>query len=79
MNAVREAIPLIRGNNQSVFRSGQWARITGISVRQLEGLPARVCFDIEFLDGAVDAWPVEDLAAEYEFSPTYKEMRRAQG
>lgn len=53
----REAIiPLIR--------SGEWARIIGIII-----LSGRVCFEIEFIDGRRDQWPVQDPAANYEYAP----------
>lgn len=59
--------PQIRGMNKNIFRSGEWARIVGVSCA---GYPHRVCFDVEFLDGVLDQWPVEDQAAEYEFRPS---------
>jgi hypothetical protein len=64
--------PQIRGMNTNIFRSGTWARITGVSCA---GYPPRVCFDVEFLDGATDQWPIEDQAAEYEFSPSINIMK----
>lgn len=63
--------PQIRGMNLNIFRSGEWARITGVSVA---GYPQRICFDVEFLDGETDQWPVEDQAAEYEFRPSINQQ-----
>lgn len=70
-------IPLIRATHPDAFRSGEWARITGVIV---SGFPCKgengvshmeqnVCFAVEFLDGASDIWPVGDKAAGYEFTP----------
>lgn len=63
--------PQIRGMNRNSFRSGEWARIVGVSC---VGYPSRVCFDVEFLDGQTDQWAIEDRAAEYEFRPSINQQ-----
>lgn len=69
-----EPIPLIRANNPNAFRSGEWARIIGVVVsRPRLGASPRICFQVEFLDGAKDLWPVEDAGAhEFEFKPSIR-------
>jgi hypothetical protein len=64
--------PQIRSMNTNIFRSGEWARIIAVSCA---GYPPRVCFDVEFLDGTTDQWPIEDQAAEYEFIPSINYMK----
>lgn len=82
--------PLIRAMNSNAFHSGKWARITGVAVHtprtlyvdrgeprnrvEATGSP-RVCFEVEFINGSTDLWPVEDAAAEYEFSPSIRDPR----
>lgn len=73
-------LPLIRAMNPCAFRAGYWAKITGVRVVMPELAtdkarrplgPGRVCYEVEFIDGAKDLWPVEDAAAhEYEFRPS---------
>lgn len=77
--------PLIRANSWAAFRSGEWARITGVEVfspypssPDAERKPPRVCFVVEFLDGEIDRWPVEDSEAEYEFLPSLKGLNRGE-
>ena len=61
------SIPLIRACSRYAFRSGEWARITSVLC---VGSPPRVCFEVEFLDGTVDQWPIEDTGYKYEFNPS---------
>lgn len=75
----RTSFPLIRANNSNAFHSGEWAKIIGISVVRpgdIGGInkppTARICFAVEFINGDVDQWPVEDQAAEYEFYPSIR-------
>lgn len=70
----QEPIPLIRAMNPNAFRSGEWARIAGVVVSHpYEGMNPRICFQVEFLDGAKDLWPVEDADAhEFEFKPSIR-------
>lgn len=53
--------PCIRHTDPRGYRSGEWARIIGV-----ERVQDRVCFEVEFIDGATDFWPVIDQG--YEFS-----------
>lgn len=70
----RHLLPLIRANHRYAFRSGEWARIVGVSVQYPAiGVVPRICFDVEFLDGATDQWPVEDQGYQYEFRPSLME------
>lgn len=55
-------IVLIRATHPSAFRSGEWARLNGV-VR----MSGRPCFEVEFLDGKLDWWPITDAAHGYEF------------
>jgi hypothetical protein len=52
----------IRTARASAFRSGEWAHICDV-VRVNE----RPCFVVEFSDGKIDFWPVEDPLEPYEF------------
>lgn len=71
---------LIRANNPNAFRSGKWARIIGVSIQDPSDLGPRICFDVEFLDGTVDSWPVEDGDSyEYEFDPSIQGAVDAKG
>ena len=56
----------IRATHPSGFRSGQWARITGIEFNIRYGRPVYV---VRFVDGTTDRWPVYDGSDPYEFSP----------
>jgi hypothetical protein len=55
----------IRGTHPYVFRSGQWARLTGTVDDPETG---RRCYSVVFEDGATDFWPVDDTAAGYELA-----------
>lgn len=75
--------PLIRITKG--FRAGEWARIVGVAVVQPSLYPLtnnsvpkrkpRICYLVEFLDGAQDEWPCESKESgyEYEFLPSLKE------
>lgn len=52
--------PLIRHTHPNGYRSGEWARITGVT-----RIYDRVCFEVEFIDGATDFWPVQDQGYEF--------------
>ena len=62
----------IRSTHPNAYRSGQWAKIIG--VEWLCGgmgkgaLPARPALTVEFVDGVVDEWALDDPVAGYEFS-----------
>jgi hypothetical protein len=71
-------IPLIRATNHNAYHSGEWARIRGLVVVNPLAEPAgkpsqlgsRICYEVEFINGDIDTWPIEDLSAGYEFQPT---------
>jgi len=60
----------IRCTHPAGFRSGQWARVTGIGLfPNAKGrAELRPCYLVEFVDGAGDYWPVYDDDAGYQFS-----------
>ena len=58
----------IRGRHPYVFRSGQWARISGLELALAEKPYPRPCYRVRFEDGVEDVWPVYDLDAYYEFA-----------
>ena len=58
----------IRATHHYSFRSGQWARITGVVYATPKGYPTRPCYTIRFIDGKTDEWPIDDPQAGYEFS-----------
>lgn len=60
----------IRGRHQYVFRSGEWAVITGVLLAN-----KRPCFSVMFDDGKSDLWPVEDAVADYEFAAKQERKR----
>lgn len=66
---MKDRLPCIRSNYPNAFRSGEWAAVIGVSIA---GDPARCCFKVLFCDGVQDDWPVEDVAAEYEFRPSVR-------
>lgn len=57
----------IRATHWAMFRSGEWAKLKGIT--DLPGFSGgeRECYLVEFSDGAADFWPVTDPDAGYEF------------
>lgn len=58
----------VRTNNGYGFRHGQWARLVDVRlVSPPDGSEARLCFEVEFIDGGRDQWVVYDAAGEYEF------------
>lgn len=61
----------IRATHPDAFRSGEWARLRGTTA--LPGFPEgdRVCYLVEFPDGAADFWPVGGPERGYEFSDTH--------
>jgi len=61
----------IRSTHPVSFRSGEWAKITGVSLKRVGHEPGghdswRPCYVIEFGDGTTDEWAIYD-AASYEF------------
>ncbi|QRY62729.1 hypothetical protein JVX90_00180 [Gordonia sp. PDNC005] len=48
----------VRGMHPAVFRSGEWATITGVG---------RGSWRVQFPDGRTDEWAIDDPAAEYQF------------
>lgn len=53
---------LVRATHRYGFRSGEWAEITGLA-----WVNERPCFEVRFIDGARDKWPVYDPSDPYEF------------
>lgn len=49
-----------------MFRSGVWATFTPVTTVLPDG-SHRLCYLVQFDDGAKDLWPMHDKAAEYEF------------
>ncbi len=56
----------IRGTHPYIFRSGTWARLIGTVDDPETG---RRCYSVQFDDGETDFWPVDDMAAGYQFDP----------
>lgn len=64
--------PLIRHTHRSAYRSGEWARVVGVTVLEVNDKSSdRICFQVEFLDGAQDLWPFESWK-HFEFNPAVK-------
>jgi hypothetical protein len=59
----------IRSNHPDQYRSGQWAKITGVYwVAPDVKTPFKPCYCVEFIDGKRDYWAIDDPAAAYHFS-----------
>ena len=57
----------IKGLHPHLFRSGEICEVTGVKLVSLEDdLSPRLCYVVEFSDGAVDYWAISD-DVHYEF------------
>ena len=65
---------LIRATFGDGPRVGEWARLVDVGV-VASGVYSQCCYEVEFLDGTKDVWPIEDSDAGYEFSPRKPEVR----
>lgn len=57
----------VRVIHRYAYHQNEWAKITGVEFREIEGLPPRMCYLVEFPDGATDSWTIYDEDAQYEF------------
>ena len=53
----------IRATHPHGYRSGEWGIIHGV-----KWLNNRPCYEVVFLDGSTDYWPVHDSSDPYEFA-----------
>lgn len=62
----------IRATHPYGFRSGQWAKVTGVRYLPKQSppreRPARAVYVVQFVDGFTDLWPIYDPSDPYEFS-----------
>ena len=79
MNEVFDAFTqqlFIRATHPDAYRSGQWAKVVKTAFKPERfgerPQPARPVYEIEFVDGKIDQWPVYDEVAGYEFAAQVK-------
>lgn len=51
----------IRGTHGWSFRPGEWARIIGVKIVTPPGLSPRPCYQLQYVDGAIDYIAISDV------------------
>lgn len=67
MNKTIKQAVYARSMNPNAPYSGEWARVTGVEIRRVDHRSVRLCYLVEFPDGATGSWDVQGNDAQYEF------------